>query len=134
MRDALNVLGFKDSFEIGKVPKMKDVAKKFHKLALVNHPDKGGDEELCKKVTEAYRIVGEHIEKNKNDTQEDDSFDFEEEVAMKTFEQFKANVKQNMKSFTIHIENSTSFAWEVILTKHFGSPVDRNSNGLHWSV
>ena len=134
IRAALSVLGFKDSYTIEKVPKMKEVTKKFHKLALANHPDKGGDEEVCKKVTEAYRLVGDLIEKQKNDIPADDLFDFEEDVAMKTFEQFKANVKQNMKSFTIHIENSTSFAWEVILTKHFGSPMDRNSNGLHWSV
>ena len=134
IRAALSVLGFKDSYTIQKVPKMKEVTKKFHKLALANHPDKGGDEEVCKKVTEAYRLVGDLIEKQKNDIPADDLFDFEEDVAMKTFEQFKANVKQNMKSFTIQIENSTSFAWEVILTKHFGSPMDRKSNGLHWSV
>ena len=132
VQTALNILGFK---QVSEVPKMKHITKRFHKLALINHPDKGGNEELFKNISEAYRLIGEYIEKQKNiNLDDDESFDYEEDVAMKTFEQFKANVKQNMKSFTIHIDNSSSYTWELILTKHYGPPMDKKSNGLHWKV
>ena len=62
-------------------------------------------------------------------------FDFEVQVARKTFNQFKlSNIKENMKSVIIHIENSTSFTWDKVLTKHYGPPLDKQTNGLHWKV
>ena len=130
---ALEILGFEQSSYAEKVPKLKFVTKKYHRLLQKNHPDKGGDEELCKKITEAYRLIGEHLEKQEVDNNEED-YDFEEEVAMKTFKQFKTNVKENLKSFTINIDNETSFTWEKILTQHYGPPLDRKTNGLHWKI
>ena len=130
---ALDLLGFEQSSYGEKVPKLKFVTKKYHKLVQKNHPDKGGDEELCKKITEAYRLIGEYLEKQEVENNEED-YDYEEEVAMKTFQQFKANVKENLKSFTINIDNDTSFTWEKVLTQHYGSPIDRKTNGLHWKV
>ena len=130
---ALDLLGFEQSSYGEKVPKLKFVTKKYHKLVQKNHPDKGGDEELCKKITEAYRLIGEYLEKQEVENNEED-YDFEEEVAMKTFQQFKANVKENLKSFTINIDNDTSYTWEKVLTKHYGTPIDRKTNGLHWKV
>ena len=88
-------------------------------------------------MTEAYRLIGEYILDEHEDIEktEDDDHDFEEEVARKTFKQFQfSNIKENMKSFTIHVDNSQSFTWDKILTKHYGTPADRGPNGQHWKV
>ena len=53
---ALEILGFHESLKVGKIPKMKSVTKKYHKLARLHHPDKpGGDDAVFKPITEAYR-------------------------------------------------------------------------------
>ena len=138
IKKALEILGFEESAKVGKLPKMKDVKKKFHKLALTHHPDKpGGNGEVFKEMTEAYRLIGEYIleEQEENEDDENGVFDFEEEVARKTFKQFQfANVKENMRSFTIHIDNAMSCAWTTVLSQHYGVPLDKNTNGLHWRV
>jgi DnaJ family protein A protein 2 len=36
---------------------MQDVKKAYKKLAMMHHPDKGGDEELFKQITEAYQNI-----------------------------------------------------------------------------
>ena len=127
LKAALEILGFKDE----KVPKMKHIEKKYHKLAMVHHPDKGGDENYFKSITEAYRIVGEYLEEEVLD----ESDDFEEEIARKTFKSFNfSNIKENMKSFTINIDNTSSTTWEKVLTIHYGQPLDKKFNGLHWKV
>ena len=51
-----------------------------------------------------------------------------------SLKQFKTNVKENLKSFTINIDNETSFTWEKVLTQHYGPPLDRKTNGLHWKI
>ena len=136
IREALTTLGFVESLKDGKVPKLKVITKMYHKLAFAHHPDKpGGDGELFKVITEAYRLVGEYMENREKDEKSEESFDFEEEVAKKTFKQFQfSNIRENMKSFTIHVENSQSYTWDKVLTKHYGPPKDRESNGLHWKV
>ena len=103
---------------------------------MVHRPDKpGGDGEVFKEITEAYRMIGEYMVEHRNKENKEEVFDFEEEVARKTFKQFQfSNVTENMKSFTIHIENSMSFTWDKVLTKHYGVPLDRKGNGLHWKV
>ena len=136
IKNALLILGFAESLKADKMPKLKTVTKKYHKLAHLHHPDKNpGDEEKFKEITEAYRLVGDYIEKHGDTKKKDENYDFEEEVARNTFRQFQFNkVKENMRSFTILIENETSFTWDKVLTKHYGNPVDRQTNGFHWRV
>ena len=107
----------------------------YHKLALIHHPDRpGGNGDLFKEISAAYLLIGEYLEEHRDDVDNED-FDFEEEVAGKTFHHFQSSkIKENMRSFTILIENNLSTTWEKVLTKHYGVPVDRNGNGLHWKV
>ena len=127
IKSALEVLGFHECAKVGKLPKLKEVTKVFHKLAMVHHPDKpGGDGEVFKPITEAYRLVGEFLE-NVKDDKTDDHFDYEEDVARRMFHQFKfGNVKENMRSFTVHIDNADSHLWTKVLSKHYGDPLDKN--------
>jgi len=37
----------------------EDIKKAYRKLAKENHPDKGGDEELFKKISAAYDTIGD---------------------------------------------------------------------------
>ena len=37
--------------------KLKDIKKKYFKLMRKTHPDKSGQDEQCKKITEAYRKI-----------------------------------------------------------------------------
>ena len=66
--DACKVLGVSDDAE-------KDTIKKaYHKLALKHHPDKGGDAETFREVSEAYGVIMDHG----SGTMESDLDDYED--------------------------------------------------------
>lgn len=50
----------------------KKIKYAFHKLLKIHHPDKGGDEEKCKEIIEAYIFVSNHNENKKNQNENDD--------------------------------------------------------------
>ena len=117
--DALKVLEFENVTEI---PKMKEINKKWRKLSLIKHPDKGGTKEDFQELLAAYQIAGEASKK-----MEYDRNDIEEEIAQKMFEFM--SITENKQSFTIYLEKDVTLAWEAILTKNFGKPKDQQSCG-----
>ena len=81
--DACKVLGVSDDAE-------KDTIKKtYHKLALKHHPDKGGDAETFRKVSEAYRLLMEYDTANVEDEHWEDWENFDPVAFFK--EQFSQN-------------------------------------------
>ena len=126
---ALAILGIKDVYDPKNPPKMKFIQKKFYQLSLLHHPDRpGGDNLVQQKITEAYKFIGDYIEKNID--VKDDS---DEEFARQMYRNFNFNnIKENLSSFTIKIDNNLSFYWDTVLTSHYGPPIDRNTNGKHW--
>ena len=60
IKAALSCLGFVESVKTEKMPKLKVVTKKYHKLALLHHPDRPGvnEDRPFKEITEAYRLIG----------------------------------------------------------------------------
>ncbi len=69
--DACKVLGVSDDVE-------KDTIKKaYHKLALKHHPDKGGNAETFREVSEAYKLLMEHDTgfANREEDEDWDNFD-----------------------------------------------------------
>lgn len=40
--------------------------KRFLRLALIHHPDKGGDKELMQKITKAYKSIQKYEEEKRN--------------------------------------------------------------------
>ena len=99
IKAALELLGFVESVNAGKLPMMKCVNKKYHKLAKLHHPDrKGGNSEVFKKITEAYRLIGEYQEGLVREDHNEETFDYEEEVARRTFKQFQfSKIQENMR-------------------------------------
>lgn len=59
--DLYNILG------VSKTAKPPEIKKAYHKLALKEHPDKGGDEEKFKKIQMAYEILSDEEKREKYD-------------------------------------------------------------------
>ena len=59
--DLYNILG------VSKTAKPTEIKKAYHKLALKEHPDKGGDEEKFKKIQMAYEILADEEKRQKYD-------------------------------------------------------------------
>jgi DnaJ family protein A protein 2 len=59
--DLYNILG------VSKTAKPSEIKKAYHKLALKEHPDKGGDEEKFKKIQMAYEILSDEEKREKYD-------------------------------------------------------------------
>lgn len=63
----------KEAFEILGLPtnsSLEDVKKAYRNLAKIHHPDKGGDSNLFKKLTEAYRFITDPSFRFQNSTSE----------------------------------------------------------------
>ena len=59
MEDYYNLLNVKSSMT------MKEIKKQYIKLMRKNHPDKSGQDEQCKKITEAYQKIAQYKLENK---------------------------------------------------------------------
>ena len=124
----LLVLGFN---EVSKLPKIKDVMKKYYKLALKTHPDKpGGSKEKFQKIEEAFRIVGDYIMKNtvENDDPEEC---LAKDLFKDIFSQFNTT-KENKKCTTVLINNYHNFAWDTALTNYCGEGIEKAEGEKHW--
>lgn len=80
------------------------------------------------RITEAYEFLGHYIVDNY--TINDDT---EEEMARYVYNNSNLHdIKENIFSFTIKIDNNHSFIWDSVLSDHYGPPLDRKANGKHW--
>jgi DnaJ family protein A protein 2 len=61
-QDLYSVLG------ITKEASQSDIKKAYKKLAFKHHPDKGGDEEMFKKISHAYSILSDEAKRKQYDT------------------------------------------------------------------
>ena len=46
-----------------------EIKKAYRKLAVEHHPDKGGDENKFKKISEAYDTIGDEVKRKQYDNQ-----------------------------------------------------------------
>jgi len=80
-----------------------EIKKTYRKLAMEHHPDKGGNEETFKKISEAYDVLSDENKKNQYDHQRKNPFgggnSFED-----FFNGFKTNFRQNVPDKIIDLE------------------------------
>jgi len=69
MRQSHNIdnQGYYDILGISKDASSTEIKKAFRKKAIKEHPDRGGDEELFKKISEAYEVLSDETNKEKYD-------------------------------------------------------------------
>lgn len=63
-----------DILGINKSSSIDDIKKAYKKLAIQYHPDKGGDPEKFKEITNAYKILSDSTQKEKYDNLGDDMY------------------------------------------------------------
>ena len=124
--EALKVLGFEELVEI---PKMKEIIKKYKKLAFLKHPDRNnGTPEATAEfqvILNAYHIAGQAAEANPVDPDDND-----DHIVRKLYKQFQAkSVKENSSLVTIHTEKALYAIWMETLTIFAGMPENKGTNG-----
>ena len=68
MEDFYQILGVKENAP------QDEIKKAYRKLAVEHHPDKGGDENKFKKISEAYDTIGDENKRNQYDNQKRNPF------------------------------------------------------------
>lgn len=94
MENYYNVLGLSENAT------QDEIKKTYRKLAMEHHPDKGGDEEKFKKISEAYDIIGDENKRKQYDNNRNNPFANMGGGGYNPFEDFinKFNQNQNRQS------------------------------------
>lgn len=72
----MNQENYYDILGVEKNATQEDIKKAYRKLAKENHPDKGGDPELFKKISVAYDTIGDENKRKQYDTGGSNPFGF----------------------------------------------------------
>jgi molecular chaperone DnaJ len=70
----MNESSFYDVLGVNENATADEIKKSYRKLAVEHHPDKGGDEEKFKKISEAYDVLGDEDKRKKYDHQRKNPF------------------------------------------------------------
>ena len=81
---------------ISKDASENEIKKAYKKKALEHHPDKGGDPEKFKQITEAYETLSDPNKKNAYDNPQQFNFG-NEEMFSNIFSQFNININNNVQ-------------------------------------
>lgn len=125
----LEILGFPKSETI---PKLKQIKSNYLRLLIQKQPDKnGGVDKGFNELQKAYEIVSNYVFENLIV----DGEDHEEVAARKEFKDINI-VRLNTYSATIKPPTAHEPAWEEILQKHYGNPIDSShtDNGKKYSA
>ena len=68
MADLYKILG------VSSEANQDDIKKNYRKLQMQHHPDKGGDPEICKKINDAYSVLGDVEKRQQYDMQKNNPF------------------------------------------------------------
>ena len=125
----LTVLGLSTN----KVPTLAEY-KKAYRGKLVHHPDKGGDGELFKSITEAAHHVFSFITDNHNQHNKPESESETDKGLIRAFESSN-NVKYSTGNVVFNIDTSKADLWIQCLRKKLGTLVSLdNKTGVKMKV
>jgi molecular chaperone DnaJ len=65
---------FYNTIGVNETATQDEIKKAYRKLAIEHHPDKGGDENKFKKISEAYDTLGDEIKRSQYDNQRQNPF------------------------------------------------------------
>jgi molecular chaperone DnaJ len=83
-----------------------EIKKSYRKLAMEHHPDKGGDEEKFKKISEAYETLSDENKRNQYDNQRRNPFGTNSSIFDEFFNQFHTQRKTSVPDKIIDLEIS----------------------------
>lgn len=63
-----------DILGVNKDSTMEEIKKAYRRLSKEHHPDRGGDVEMFKKISEAYTTLGDETKKNSYDNRQNNPF------------------------------------------------------------
>ena len=115
----LTVLGL----AISKLPTLAEY-KRAYRVLLLNHPDRGGDEEVFKKITEAARHVFQFITKHQEHQTRNESAHNKD--LLHAFQE-STNVSYNDGNIVFPIEAAQADLWVLCLGKKLGEAVPLNN-------
>ena len=128
----IQTLGLK--IDLNSLPKLKHINSQYRQESRKCHPDKsGGSKEDFQNLNKAFIRLSTFIAKLPNDDDDDENKDDEENVRLREFFQKFNDIKQNIASHTIFLENKFSDQWEEVLTNHYKKPVTKDS-AIIWSL
>lgn len=70
----MNIDNFYEVLGVNETATQDEIKKKYRQLAKENHPDAGGDEELFKKISTAYDVLGDDQKRRQYDSQRRNPF------------------------------------------------------------
>ena len=112
-QDLYSVLG------LGKEATSAEIKKAYKKLAMKHHPDKGGDEEMFKKISHAYSILSDETKKKQYDTF--GTVDEQEGMNMQNFHDIFESMFGGSGGFETMFAGGWSFRWGYV-SNGFQSP------------
>lgn len=86
---------FYDVLGVSETSTQDEIKKAYRKKAVESHPDKGGDEEVFKKISEAYDVLGDETKRQQYDSNRNNPFGGFDGDPFNMFHDFFNNVKQN---------------------------------------
>ena len=86
---------FYQILDVPETASQEEIKKAYRKKAVESHPDKGGDEEVFKKISEAYDTLGDEEKKRQYDNNRKNPFGGFDGDPFNMFNDFFNNVRQN---------------------------------------
>lgn len=87
---------------VDKSASQNEIKKAYHKLAMKHHPDKGGDPEQFKKISEAYETLSDPSKRNEYDNPTSDFNPFEHFSHFSPFSHFEHSFKTQQDNHPVN--------------------------------
>lgn len=116
---------------IAEVETLEELKQVYKKLALIHHPDRGGDEEIMKQLNNEYDDLFDKL-KNTHKNSEGEFYTKETEEVSEEWRELISKLLK-LKMIAVEIEVIGSFLWVSGNTRPYKEQLGKNGLGLRWS-